>query len=107
MWIRFLALAVAALFLAFPAYVFSPVLGGSLIIVAGSASIAAIAYGVGPRLRRDAYDLAELKRVHEEEELRALDPEAAMGDPESVICPRCMTEYPARLGACPRCGVSG
>lgn len=107
MWIGPLALAVGALFLAGPAYAVSPLIGGALIVVAGISAAWAGVLGLGPKFRRrGAYDLAELQRVHEQEELRALDPEAALGDVDSVLCLRCMNEYPARLGACPRCGVS-
>ena len=107
MWVRLLALSIGAFGLAGLAYVASPVGGGALVGVAGLAAIGALIAGLGPKLRRrDAYDLEELKRVHEQEELRELDPEGALGEPERVVCPRCMNDYPFRLGACPRCGSS-
>jgi hypothetical protein len=103
MWIRPLALAAAALLLA----AVVPAGGGVLVLIAAGACAWAFAVGVLPRFRpRDAYDLGELRRVHESEELRALDDEGALGAPEKVICLRCMTEYDYRLGACPRCGLS-
>jgi hypothetical protein len=107
MWIRLLALSIGAFLLAGPTYIFAPVVGGALLGIAGLSAVASIVVGLGPKLRRrNAYDLQELKRVHEEEELRALDPEGALGQPESVVCPRCLADYPYRLGACPRCGAS-
>ncbi len=107
MWIRPLALAAGALFLSLATYGYLPALGGALIFVAGVSTIWAAWLGLSPRLRpRDPYDLGELARVHEEEEIRALDPEGALGNPERVVCLRCMTDYPFRLGACPKCGLS-
>jgi hypothetical protein len=107
MWVPPLAIALAALFLAGPAYGLSPAWGGSLIAVAAIGAVWSFAVGVLPRLKRkDAYSLDELRRVQEEEELRALDPEMALGEPDRVVCARCMNEYPFRLGACPRCGLS-
>ena len=101
MWMQPLALALGALLLA----VALPAFALPLVLVSGAAFVWAFAIGVLPRLRRrDAYDLSELKRVHEEEEMRALDPEGALGLPEKVVCPRCFTEYPHRVRACPRCG---
>lgn len=108
MWIGPLALAVGALWLAGPAYAFSPLAGGSLLVIAGIATVWSLVLGVGPKLRgRGVYDLQELRRVHEEESLRALEPEEALGRGETVICSRCMFEFPSRIRACPRCGTSG
>ncbi len=102
-WLPPLALAAGALLLA----PFVPPLASLLVLVAVAGCLWSFAVGVLPRLRpRDAYDLRELKRVHEAEEIRALDDEGALGDPEKVSCLRCMTEYSYRLGACPRCGLS-
>ncbi|RYG21489.1 hypothetical protein EON82_18745 [bacterium] len=107
MWIRLVALAIGALLLAGAVYGAAPVAGEALIGLAGFATIAALVVGLGPKLRsRGAYDLNELKRVHEREELRTLDPDDALGEPETVLCPCCMTDYPYRLRACPRCGKS-
>ena len=105
MWIRALALAAVTLILAPFVYPTSSVAGGILVAIAGVSSAWAFATGVLSRLKpRDRYDLGELRRVHDEEELNALH-EDATG--ESVVCPRCFTQYPARVGACPRCGASG
>ena len=102
-WIRALAIAAGALFLAPFVYPVLPPGGALLVLVAVSGCLWALALGILPRLRpRDAYDLGELRRVHEE----ARDEEEPMGEPENVVCLRCMTEYPYRLGACPRCGLS-
>lgn len=104
MWMQPLALAVGALLLA----VALPAFALPLALVSGVGFVWAFVVGVLPRLRRrDSYDLGELKRVHEEEEMRSLDPEGALGLPEKVVCPRCFTEYPHRIGACPRCGHGG
>lgn len=108
MWMRALAIAAVALLLAPAGNGIAPLFGGALVLVAVGASVWAFALGVLPRLRpRDRYDLGELQRVHEEEEIRALHGEGPLGLPENVVCPRCFTEYPARLGACPRCGAGG
>ncbi len=104
MWIRPLALAAGALLLA----VALPAFAAPFLLVSVAGCGWAFAVGLLPRLRRrDAYDLGELRRVHDEEEIRALDDEGAMGLPEKVVCPRCFTEYPHRLGACPKCGAGG
>ncbi|GEM_PF-6987000 len=106
-WLRPLALAAGALFLAGPIYVFSPLLGGLLVLVAAIGCVWAATLGILPRLRsRDPYDLGELRRVHHEEEVRAMDDEGALGDPQRVVCGRCLNEFPYRLGACPKCGQS-
>ena len=106
-WFAPLALAAGALLLAVPASFVSPVAGEGLAVLGAAAAIWTFAVGVLPRLRpRDAYDLGELKRVHEREELLALDDGGALGHPETVVCGRCMNEYPYRLGACPKCGQS-
>ena len=105
MWIRALALAAVALTLAPFVLPASPVAGAILIAIAGVASVWAFATGALPRLKpRDRYDLGELRRVHEEEKLDALHDLVVA---ENVVCPRCFTEYPARIRACPRCGASG
>ena len=105
MWVRALAIAAVALVLAPFVYPVSSVGGGVLIAVAGMSSVWALVVGLRPRFRsHDPYSLAELRRVVEEEEIDALH-EGMAG--EGVVCPRCFTEYPARLGACPRCGGSG
>ena len=105
MWIRALAIAAVALTLAPFVYPLSPVAGGLLVAIAGLACLWAFIEGALPHLKsRDRYDLGELRKLHEEEEIHALH-EGTDGD--HVVCPRCYTEYPARVGACPRCGASG
>ncbi len=108
MWVRALALAVLAMLLAGPAFVFSNALGFACLLGATLASGWAIYEGIKPRLRaRDPYDLSELKRVHDEEERRALEPDEVVLVPTRVVCSRCNTEYDARVRACPRCGAGG
>lgn len=94
--------------LAAPSFAFSAALGSALVCGAVVASAWAVFEAVKPRLRaRDPYDLGELRRVHEEEELRALEPSEAITVPMRVVCSRCFSEYDGRLGACPRCGAGG
>ena len=58
-------------------------------------------------VRRDPYDLSQLREVHEERAWRPGDPEPVDGEHAMALCPRCGAEYEARLGACPRCGAGG
>ena len=105
MWMRALAIAVPALLLAPFAYGVSPLLAGFLVFVAVAASVWAGFAGLSSRSgSRDPYDLGELKRLQEREELRAVEPDEALPAGDTVVCPRCFGEYPARLRACPRCG---
>ena len=105
MWVRTLAAAVGALFLAFALGGVLPALSGALIVVAGAASLWTAGLLIAPRLRREGrYDLGELARVHEETGL--LEGEGEIEDPDTVICFRCNAEYAFRLKACPRCGAS-
>ena len=108
MWVRALALAVLASLLAPPAFVVSGALGAAFVTVAAVASLWSVYVGMKPRFRRSrGYDLGELRRVHEEAERRALEPDEAITVPTSVVCSRCLAEYDARLRACPRCGAGG
>jgi len=104
LWIRLLALAAVALIIACPILGVIPLLGQALILCGGVLSIWALVVGLGPHLRRRGkYDLGELQRVHEAEELRALHWNEAPIDPIYVLCSCCMEEYPHKLPACPRC----
>lgn len=106
MWMRALAIAVPALLLAPFVYGVAPLFGTLLVLLGVSASVWAIALGLTLRLKpRDPYDLGELRRVQEEEELRAAEPEDALPLGDRVVCPRCFEEYSSRLRACPRCGT--
>ena len=76
MWTRPLALAAGSLLLAAAL----PAFAAPLLLVAAVGCGWALAVAVVPQLRRpDAYDLGELRRVHEQEEVRALDDEGALG----------------------------
>lgn len=104
LWIRLLALAAAAIFLALPLSGSAPLLSEALLGSAGILSIWALVLGLGPHIRLGKkYDLGELQRVHEAEELRALHWNEAPVDPAYVLCRCCMEEYPHQLPACPRC----
>ena len=103
LWIRLLALAAAAIFLGFPLLGAMPVIGAALLVAGGGLSLWALGLGLSPYLKRGKYDLGELQRVHEAEELRALHWNEAPVDPNYILCPCCMEEYPHRLPACPRC----
>lgn len=106
-WLRPLALAAGALILGLSIHATLPFLATVLFGVAGISTIWALSVVMVPLLRhRDPYDLSELRRVDEEEEIWALDDEGALGNPERVVCLRCMEDYDYRLGACPKCGLS-
>lgn len=106
MWMRALAIAVPAFLLAPFAYGVSPLMGSLLVLVAVAGCGWAMASGLAPRFKtRDPYDLGELRRLQEEEELRAAEPEGALPMGDHVVCPRCFQEFSSRLRACPRCGA--
>lgn len=84
--------------------------------VLGQASVGvAVLFGIGIlvvwltelRPKKDAYDLAVLKQIHERSEKEKIDDEIAEYQATGrVICLNCAEEYDSRLGQCPRCRKS-
>lgn len=105
LWVRPLALAAAILILGMAVYVAMPFVAMLLFGASGVAAIWAISLMFAPLLRpRDPYDLDELRKVHEKEEVRTLiAEEVPVGDVDKVLCACCMEEYDQRLRSCPRC----
>lgn len=53
--------------------------------------------------QRDAYDLAELRRLEENEELRRIREDITAPAVEQSFCIHCGEVYDPRFGACPHC----
>ncbi len=53
-------------------------------------------------LRRGKYDLRELQRVHEREELDSIEV-GAPEDADGIVCVHCGTVYDRRIPVCPNC----
>ncbi len=65
---------------------------------------AAVALAFVGRAKKGRYDLGELKKVQEREELDALYKQEVKPMEEEVVCLSCHSAFDARLPACPNCG---
>jgi len=80
--------------------------GQASIVLAALVGLGALVvrlYELKPQ-KKDAYDLALLKQIHERKEMAKIDDE--LGEFETTgkaICLNCGDEYDPRLGRCPRC----
>ncbi|MCH8274289.1 MAG: hypothetical protein IH851_05815 [Armatimonadetes bacterium] len=99
--VTFFGIAIASLVLAGLFARLSPLIG--LLFSCGVIYFAAA--GVFA-LRRDPYDLRQLRDVHEEEEVRKARMEETPSEGDSVYCPYCSTVYASDLPTCPQCGRS-
>lgn len=105
-FLLFICLGVVSLLLA-TAMVSTPVVWQVFVVLGLGFFLAALAtFARDLWLRsRDPYDLRELKRIHEEEELRRLElPDA--DELEQVVCPNCGWVYSSRFPICPECRTS-
>jgi hypothetical protein len=60
-----------------------------------------------PARARDPYDLSELRRIHEEEEMQEAMEYDVAGDASEAVCPHCGNVYTATYPLCPECGRRG
>jgi hypothetical protein len=85
------------------------VLGGTVfgpILIFVAMILLVITAGVAYAGRKGKYDLGNLQRVHEQEELRAIE----LNEPQaydSVICPNCGQQYSTDFPTCPTCARPG
>jgi len=83
---------------------FAPTVRDALFLAAGLFLLAAGYQYLRPSLRRrDRFDLEELRRVHEREELKAIDPGGISEFADRIVCPHCGRDYSARFPICPSC----
>jgi hypothetical protein len=75
---------------------------GVVVVAAALMAILAVVAMV-PRPKPDPYDLSELRRIHEREELRSLRDGLGAAASESVYCLMCSQPYDARFPTCPHC----
>jgi hypothetical protein len=104
-WVAPLAIGLVSFWLS--AVFWSTSVIGKALVVTSVIFLGVAAYeGVKPLLRRrNPYDLDQLRRIHEEEELRAIDPGEVSQEAEWVVCPHCGNRYRTRLLICPNCKV--
>jgi len=102
-WVVPLGLGMVAFFLA-EGLLATGTLRDALVGASGVFVLIAIFQGARPYLKpKDRFDLKELQRVHEREELKAIDPGEVSEFADRVVCPRCGMDYSTRFPICPHC----
>jgi len=84
---------------------FVGVVGKAMLVLAGFACVFAgfEALRLGLARRSGRYDLNQLRRIHEEEELDSLDPGYVSDHADVVVCAHCGNSYSSRFPICPSC----
>lgn len=67
------------------------------------AALAGLVSSLWKGSRKDRFDLDELRRLHEREQVRSLREEVEHADADQAFCTFCGEVYDPRLRACPNC----